>query len=136
MELLIIVYYGNEMDFLNFCVCTRLSTIQLVVNRAHKNFQRGGRILYNVTQLCQVALSEAQGNLGEATNGSGTSYRLLYDVFGRQFSIIFASYSYYHISLFMSFFDIPVSFGHLFQRIASIYDCFNPSRLNMLSEEN
>jgi len=27
-----------------------------------------------------------------------------------------------HIPLFMSFFDIPVGLGSLFQRIASIYD--------------
>jgi hypothetical protein len=36
----------------------------------------------------------------------------------------------------MSFFDIPVSFGSLFQRIASIYGRFYLSRLNKPFEEN
>ena len=44
--------------------------------------------------------------------------------------------SYDYISLFASCFDIPVSLGSLFQRIASIYDRFYLSRLNKLFEEN
>ena len=45
-------------------------------------------------------------------------------------------HSYYYISLFVSFIDIPVSLDHLFQRIASIYDRFYISRLNKLVEED
>ncbi len=45
-------------------------------------------------------------------------------------------HSYDYISLFVSFVDIPVSLGSLFQRIASIYDRFYLSRLNNLFEEN
>ncbi len=41
-----------------------------------------------------------------------------------------------YISLFVSFFDIPVSLGSLFQRIASIYDRFYLPRLNQLCEED
>ena len=41
---------------------------------------------------------------------------------------MFQSYDY--MSLFVSFFDIPVSLGNLFQRIASIYDRFYLSRLD------
>ena len=40
------------------------------------------------------------------------------------------------ISLFVPFFDIPVSLDNLFQRIASIYDRFYLPRLNKLFEEN
>ena len=36
------------------------------------------------------------------------------------------------ISLFVSFVDVPVSLGNLFQRIASIYDRFQLSRFNKL----
>ena len=50
------------------------------------------------------------------------------------FVIMFHSYDY--ISLFVPFFDIPVSLGNLFQRIASINDRFYLSRLNKLFEEN
>ena len=45
-------------------------------------------------------------------------------------------HSYDDISLFVSFFDIPVSLGNLFQRIASIYDRFYLPRLNKLYEES
>jgi len=45
-------------------------------------------------------------------------------------------HSYYYISLFVSFFDIPVSLGNLFQRIASINDRFYLPGLNKLFEEN
>ncbi len=41
-----------------------------------------------------------------------------------------------YISIFVSFVDIPVSLGNLFQRIASINDRFYLSRLNKLFEEN
>jgi len=41
-------------------------------------------------------------------------------------------YSYYNISLFVPFFDIPVSLGNLPPRIASINDRFYLSRLNKL----
>ena len=40
------------------------------------------------------------------------------------------------ISLFVSFFDIPVSLGNLFQRIASIYDRSYLSCLNNLFDED
>ena len=40
------------------------------------------------------------------------------------------------ISLFVPFFDIPVSLDNLFQRIASIDDRFYLSRLNKLFEED
>jgi hypothetical protein len=40
-----------------------------------------------------------------------------------------------HIPLFVSLFDIPVSLGHLFQRIAPINDRFYLSCLNQLFEE-
>ena len=40
----------------------------------------------------------------------------------------------YYISLFVPFVDIPVSLGHLFQRIASINDRFYLSRLYQLFE--
>jgi hypothetical protein len=39
-----------------------------------------------------------------------------------------------HVSLFMPFVDIPVSLGHLFQRIESINDRFYLSRLYQLFE--
>jgi hypothetical protein len=45
-------------------------------------------------------------------------------------------HSYDDMSLFEPFFNIPVSLGSLFQRIASIYDRFYLSRLNKLFEEN
>ena len=41
-----------------------------------------------------------------------------------------------NIFLFMSLFDIPVSLGDLFQRIASINDRFYLPRLNQLCEED
>lgn len=44
-------------------------------------------------------------------------------------------HSYYYISLFVPFFNIAMSLGNLFQRIASIYDRFYLSRLNKLFEE-
>ena len=47
---------------------------------------------------------------------------------------MFQSYDY--ISLFVSFIDIPVSLGSLFQWISSINDRFYISRLNKLFEEN
>jgi hypothetical protein len=40
------------------------------------------------------------------------------------------------IALFVSFFDIPVSLSHLFQRIASIDDRFYLPCLNQLCEED
>ena len=40
------------------------------------------------------------------------------------------------ISLFVPFFDIAVSLGDLFQRIAPIYDRFYLPRLNQLCEED
>ena len=48
------------------------------------------------------------------------------------FVIMFQSDNY--ISLFVSFFDIPVRLGHLFQRIESINDRFYLSRFNQLFE--
>ncbi len=45
-------------------------------------------------------------------------------------------HSYDYMSLFVSFFNIPVSLDNLFQRIASIYDRFYLSRLNKLFEED
>ena len=42
----------------------------------------------------------------------------------------------YNISRFLPGFDIPVSIGSLFQRIASIDDGFYLSRLNQLFEDN
>jgi len=39
---------------------------------------------------------------------------------------------YGYISLFVSFFDIPMSLGYLFQRIVSINDRLHLSRLNKL----
>ena len=51
-------------------------------------------------------------------------------------SFVFMPHSYDYITLFVSFFDIPVSLGSLFQRIASIYDRFYLSCLNKLFEEN
>jgi hypothetical protein len=50
------------------------------------------------------------------------------------FVIKFHSYDY--ISLFVSFIDISVSLGHLFQGITSINDQFYLPRLNKLFEEN
>ncbi len=44
--------------------------------------------------------------------------------------------SYYYISLFLSCFNIPVSLGNLFQRIAPVYDRFYLSRLNKFFEDN
>ncbi len=41
-----------------------------------------------------------------------------------------------YISLFMPFFNIAMSFGDFFQRIAPVYDRFYLSRLNKLLEEN
>ena len=41
-----------------------------------------------------------------------------------------------HASPFVPFVDIPVSIGHLFQGIASIYDRFYLSRFNKLFEED
>ena len=41
-----------------------------------------------------------------------------------------------NMSRFVPLFDIAVGLGCLFQRIASIYDCFDLSRLNTLFEEN
>ena len=41
-----------------------------------------------------------------------------------------------YISLFVPFFNITVSLGSLFQRIASIYDRFYLPCLNKLFEEN
>ncbi len=49
-----------------------------------------------------------------------------------KFVTMFHSYDY--ISLFMLCVDIPVGLDHLFQRIASIYDRFDCSRLNKLFE--
>ena len=43
-------------------------------------------------------------------------------------------HSYDYISLFVPFFDIPVSLDSLFQRIASIHDRFYLSHLNKLFE--
>ena len=43
---------------------------------------------------------------------------------------------YDDIALFLACFDIPVSLGNLFQRIASINDRFYPSGLDQLLEEN
>ena len=45
-------------------------------------------------------------------------------------------HSYDYISRFVSFFNIAVSFGSLFQRITSIYDRFYLPRLNKLFEED
>ena len=50
------------------------------------------------------------------------------------FVIMFHRYDY--ISLFVSCFDIPVSLGNLFQRVASIDDRFYLPRFNKLFEEN
>jgi hypothetical protein len=50
--------------------------------------------------------------------------------------IVVMFHSYDYISLFVPFFDIPMSVGSLFQRIASIYDRFYLFRLNQLFEEN
>jgi len=44
--------------------------------------------------------------------------------------------SYYYISSFVPFFNIAMSLGNLFQRIASVNDRFYLSRLNKLFEEN
>ena len=44
-------------------------------------------------------------------------------------------HSYYYISFFASCFDIPVSLGSLFQRIASINDRFYLPRLSKFFEE-
>ena len=52
------------------------------------------------------------------------------------FSFDFSLHSYDYISLFVSFFDIAVRLGSLFQRIASIYDRLYLSRLSKLFEEN
>jgi hypothetical protein len=41
-----------------------------------------------------------------------------------------------HIALFMTCADIPVSLGHLFQRIPSINDRFYLARLYQLFEED
>ncbi len=49
-------------------------------------------------------------------------------------NIMFQSYD--HISRFLPFFTIAMSLGHLFHRIASIYDRFYLPRLNKLFEEN
>ena len=46
------------------------------------------------------------------------------------------SHNYDDISLFVSFFDIPMSLGDLLQRIASIDDRSRLSRLNELFEED
>jgi hypothetical protein len=40
------------------------------------------------------------------------------------------------ISLFVALLDIPVRIGHLFQRIASIYDRFYLPSLNQFCEED
>ena len=40
-----------------------------------------------------------------------------------------------HIALFVSFVHVSVGLGHLFQRIASINDWLDPSRLNQIFEE-
>ena len=47
-----------------------------------------------------------------------------------------AFYGDYYIALFVTLFDIPVRFSRLLQRIASIYDRFQPPGLNNLFEEN
>ena len=47
---------------------------------------------------------------------------------------MFQSYNY--ISRFLPFFNIAMSLGSLFQRIASINDRFYLPRLNKLFEEN
>jgi len=39
-------------------------------------------------------------------------------------------------SLFVPFFDIPVSLSYLFQRIAPVYDRFDLSHLNQLFDRN
>ena len=54
----------------------------------------------------------------------------------RSFSLDFTLYSYDHVSLFVSCFDIAVRLGSLFQRLASIYDRLYLSRLSKLFEEN
>ena len=45
-------------------------------------------------------------------------------------------HSYNYIALFVSFVNIPVSLGNLFQRIASVYNRFYLSCLHKLFEEN
>jgi hypothetical protein len=45
-------------------------------------------------------------------------------------------HSYDYMSLFVSFFNIPVNLDNLFQRIASINDRFYLSRFNKLFEED
>ena len=52
------------------------------------------------------------------------------------FILFCVSYGDDHISLFLPCFDIPVSFGSLFQRIASINHRFDLPRFNQLFEEN
>ena len=50
------------------------------------------------------------------------------------FVIMFHGYDY--VSLFLPCFDIPVSLGNLFQRVASIDDRFYLARLQHIFEEN
>ncbi len=64
-----------------------------------------------------------------ATVSDVTWYDCLLDLCSRH-------YIYDDISLFVPFFDIPVSLGNLFQRIASIDDRFDLSRLNKFFDEN
>jgi hypothetical protein len=49
---------------------------------------------------------------------------------------IVMSYRYDHVSLLVSLFHIPVSLGHLLQRIASIDDRSQLACLNELSQED
>ena len=54
----------------------------------------------------------------------------------RKLGFVVMRHSYDYISRLLPCFDIAVRLGNLFQRIASIYDRFNLSRLNKLFEEN
>jgi len=71
-----------------------------------------------------------------ATGLSPASRRQLSGHTSALLGFVIMSHSYDYISLFVPFFDIPVSLGSLFQRIASINDRFYLPRLNQLFEEN
>ena len=53
-----------------------------------------------------------------------------------QSGFVIMLHSYDHIPLFVPCFDVPVSLGSLFQRIASVYNRLYLSRLNELFEVN
>ena len=86
-----------------------------------------------------LALSERRGP--RQTGCGGIAVRA--EVSGRAASgiagfsgFVVMLHGYDHVSLFVPGFDVPVSLGSLFQRVASINDRLYLPRLNELSEVN